>query len=204
MGQLSKALAKEGVTIQKKEGAKAKSKTELVKCDPKTTASIDQFLKLSRDIKDLEAQLADHVTTIRTYGLARALEEKNADTVALQGKTGDVQLTIKEQFSIKTEAQYEQMKGLFGEDHVSQEDEISIDFSKMTPAEQKEMVKFIKKTFSAERAEKLVQEVPKFKTNKLKEYIFENAENEDQLADWRQISGHFSPTVVEYKKSNKE
>lgn len=204
MGSLGKALAKEGIKVPKKESAKAKATTPILACDKPTTKAVDGFLSLSRDIKGLEVQLAKHADTIRVFGMARALDEKSPDTVALQGETGAVQITIKEQFSIKDEAQFGKMAKEFGEEFVTQTDEIAIDYSKMTAEEQKAMVKFIKNTFNADRVEKLIKEVPKFKTNGLCAHIFEQAASVEQMAEWRQLSGHHSPSVQEYKKANQD
>jgi hypothetical protein len=207
MGKLSAALAKDGITIQKKETKKG-SKTEIIEVDPKVASAVDSYLSLKRKMEEMEAEIATKVAILRNFGLDNALDAKTPDTVVLQGKTGRAQITIKEQFTINSEERYNMMKETFGEkvitDLVKSEDEISIDYTKMTDKEQSDLIAFIKKSFTPERTAALVKEQTKYKTKNLCKYMFEKAKDMDQLTEWRSVTAHFSPTVTEYKAKKDE
>jgi hypothetical protein len=195
--KLDRMLDKFGLSVSTKPAKK--SSLEVLAGVPATIISkVSEFILANLKISELTARLEELTADIREYCDKLIISTKAIKNAAIEVDEGGISVVYKDQFSCKDATELKAWlvrKKIKPDEYVTEEQELSFAFDKMTPAEVNAFGKFLSKEFGEARFKELATSVTKIKISGLKDAMPELCKNYDELVELRQVSGHFRASV---------
>ena len=198
--KVSSSLEKFGLTAKKKKTKKEKSRLPVVE-NSEMASQVDSFLEAERRESAASSEKKEAAAQIQIFAIDHAKDIKSMGNFILKGTTGMVNISYKDQYELKDREDLDEvLKEKFDLDPDEFIDEVptlKFEFNKLTDEEKEKFLTFLSEEFGQDRFEQIVTADTKYKPKKgLKDRIVAEAKTMEDLAAFREASGHHTPTIL--------